>query len=111
MSPPPSARIEIVPVLIANLAARFPAPVLAVLEVAWIEVGADDALVELGARDVAEGGEGVVVVEESGRRDEVSLSWERTSDLRKLRYSSGKQRGLTLRSRTHMASCCSCPTP
>ena len=63
--PPAPARIVIITILISDLTARFPPSVLPVLEVAGVEVGADDSLVQLGAGDVAEGGEGVVVVKES----------------------------------------------
>ena len=65
MSPSSPARVKVVPVFVAYLPARLAAAVLAVLEVARVEVGADDALVQLCAADVAERGEGGRVVEES----------------------------------------------
>lgn len=58
--------VPVLAVLVADLAARLSAAVLAVLEVARVEVGADDALVELGARDVAQRRDGVLVEEEPG---------------------------------------------
>ena len=55
------ARVELFSILVADLAAALPSPVLPPVLVARIDVGTDDAVVELGARDVAKAGERVVV--------------------------------------------------
>lgn len=56
--------IPVLAVLVTNLSARLATPVLPVLEVARVEVGTDDAFVELCARDVAQRGDGMLVLEE-----------------------------------------------
>lgn len=56
-----AALVEVVAVLVADLAARLAAAVLAALLEARVQVGADDALVQLGATDVLEAVQRVLV--------------------------------------------------
>lgn len=56
-----AALVEVVAVLVADLAAGLAAAVLAALLEARVQVGADDTLVQLGAADVLETVQGVLV--------------------------------------------------
>lgn len=74
-----------------NLSSRLSATVLPILEVARIQIGANDALVKLGARDVAERREGVVVLE-------VSLSGEGCDEGTTRLKEASEQKGISERS-------------
>lgn len=58
---PTSTLVKVVAVLISYLATRFATAILATLLEPGVQVGADDALVELGAADVLHAIEGILV--------------------------------------------------
>lgn len=73
--------VPVLSVLVPNLSSRSPSAVLPVLCISRVKIAPDDALVELGPRDVAERGDGILVGKEpAGRmraREGVRGQWKR----------------------------------